>query len=128
MLMEYGDIPNCMTRAAATGDESPCQAVRPPTGRVSGTHPTSKVGPAGSAPNLRAGDSGRLSSITFRSLIKLPTHPFLQPVLILSTVLVPIRSKTLLRGRCAPSVAWCFPRGTSSPGFSLLCQQPIEKP
>lgn len=37
--MEYGDIPNRMTRAAAAGDKSPCQAVRPPTGRVSGSHP-----------------------------------------------------------------------------------------
>lgn len=39
ILMEYGDIPNRMTRAAAAGDKSPCQAVRPPTGRVSGSHP-----------------------------------------------------------------------------------------
>lgn len=73
--MGYGDIPNCMTRAAATGGESPCQAVRPPTGRVSGSHPATP-----SSEGRVRGSNAEPQSSLLRPVSQLDTFPQPSPI------------------------------------------------
>lgn len=131
ILMEYGDIPNCMTRTAATGDESPCQAVRPPTGRDSGSNPYLPTCP-GSFRTL----SAEPQDWSLRTVPQLATFPYLQPIFLLSQSSLSTlsccnlgRSYCLRARRPRPLCLTVFKKGLPVSLFlSLLWQRLFEKP